>query len=366
MSIEENNDSWKIIPSKKNGNLNLNNILDESSILKAESLSSKPIEEIYILSDLIQDGACLRCLSNNCNLSEKHGIFIPDKIKIFIKNPLYIAEIKKAIEAEKISFENSTPIYTTCGFTHSKKGCRNCIDGRMKTINFNKELLTLCYSPVRPGSNKITIGLHIDIKLVLKDKNYQVSAIPVKLILQEKSIESNNFLVEDKDEFPSLSNSDTKYEVPKWNFKKTENLNRNSPLDSTNMEKNIDILDDMLQIPEVESVQMTPEKIILNKEISGTALELKINNGLSESLLKNESAPKSESNEKIIKENRRLRERIIDLEKKIDDLYYEIDRNEFIHKNSEKYEEIIKNLKTLNNKVVEQFFETNYSEYSIY
>jgi hypothetical protein len=195
MSIEENNNSWKTIPSKKNGNLNNVALLDgSSSIAKVELpgsvspiLKQGPAEEIFILSDLIQDGACLRCLSNNCNLNEKHGIFIPDKIKIFIKNPLYIAEIKKVIETEKISFENSTPIYTTCGFTHSKKGCRNCIDGRMKTIIFNKELLTLCYSPVRPGSNKITIGLHIDIKLILKDKNYQVSAIPVKIILSENS-----------------------------------------------------------------------------------------------------------------------------------------------------------------------------------
>jgi hypothetical protein len=54
------------------------------------------------------------------------------------------------------------------------------------------------------------------------------------------------------------------------------------------------------------------------------------------------------------------------LEKKVINLRSKISKNEFLYKNSEKYEEIIKNLTTLNNKVVEQFFETNYSEYSVY
>jgi hypothetical protein len=132
----------------------------ETVSVKSDKPKNSSNENVYILSDLINCGACLRCLSSNCHMTEKHGVFIPDKIKIFIKNPLYINEIKKMIDKEKNimagieTCNDVIPIFTTCGFTHSKKGCRNCIDGRMKQIRLNDEELTICYSIVKPNITK--------------------------------------------------------------------------------------------------------------------------------------------------------------------------------------------------------------------
>jgi hypothetical protein len=52
-------------------------------------------EDVYFLSELIHNGACTRCLANNCNYSEQHGIPLPEKIKTFVRNPLFIPEIIK-------------------------------------------------------------------------------------------------------------------------------------------------------------------------------------------------------------------------------------------------------------------------------
>jgi hypothetical protein len=370
-------------------------------------VSTKKNEEIYILSELIDNGACLRCLSNNCSSTEQHGIFIPDKIKIFIKNPLYIAEIKKLIEKEKITFGENSPIYTTCGFTHSKKGCRNCIEGRMKKLIFNKEELIMCYSAPKFGANKITVGLHIDIKLILKDKNYQVSAISAELILPEKENQikdsQNQLIIEDKDAFPSLSgmNSDVPVNKPTWNYVKSsttrspenisESVKRIEPVQSTLTVEKISC--DGLKEDSSKKVQSSEEIKTENsyeniRQVSSVGVFRKLQTrenpsdfphqasplpgqalqGSAEKLDNDHNLDNNLDNNyrKILKENRNLKRQNEELEKKISDLKYKIERDQFIHKNAEKYEEMIHNVKHLNNKVVEQFLDANYSEYLSY
>ena len=334
---------------------------------KTDKIKISSNENIYILSELIDNGACLRCLSNHCHLTEKHGIFIPDKIKIFIKNPLYISEIKKLIDNEKNIMQDIdetnqiTPIFTTCGFTHSKKGCRNCIDGRMKTLYLNTEPLIICYSQIKPGMSKITFGLHINIKLILKDKNYQVSAIPVNIILPEHTMQmqipidmnEQSIRMDNKNEFPNLEKSElvekktiVLSEKSVWNNKLKIVPEIISDLESSsnsNLESKLE-----LEIMDEHKVTQNIQKLPSNVDFNNINLILiKENNDL-----------KMENNE--------LKETLQKLEKKISHLNEKIYKNDYINKNSKKYEEIITNLTTINNVVVEQFLDTNYSEYILY
>ena len=330
---------------------------------KTDKIKISSNENIYLLSELIDNGACLRCLSNHCHLTEKHGIFIPDKIKIFIKNPLYISEIKKIIDNEKNIMvdingnETSqiTPIFTTCGFTHSKKGCRNCIDGRMKTLYLNKEPLIVCYSQPKPGMTKITFGIHIDIKLILKDKNYQVSAIPVNIILPENmikmSIDTNDQFIrmDNQNDFPDLEKS----EIVE---KKTIVLSEKSVWNNK-----LKIVSEI--IPIVESI---PDLKIESEIIHANPISQNIQKIPSDIDFNNINLILIKENNDLKMGNNELKEQLQKLEKKINVLNEKMHKNEHIHKNAKKYEEMIKNLTTLNNIVVEQFVDTNYSEYILY
>lgn len=332
----------------------------ETVSVKSDKTKNSSNENIYVLSDLINCGACLRCLSSNCHLTEKHGVFIPDKIKIFIKNPLYINEIKKMIDKEKNimsgieTYNNVVPIFTTCGFTHSKKGCRNCIDGRMKTICLNNEELTICYSIVKPNMTKITFGLHIDIKLILKDKNYQVSAIPVNILLPESNLVESSVKMNTEIDFPTLcSINEQKINVlpnsksTVWNNKLKitpeiisfdENLNPNS-------------------IPVSALTQRSGEQISIQVSRPGPGPRPRLGPGpvIEEDNFNN-------TNLILLKENNELKIEVDELKIKIRNLEKKNKKNEYAIQNADKFEEIINNIDILNT-VSKQVLETHYSEY---
>ena len=325
----------------------------ETVSVKSDKTKNSSNENTYVLSDLINCGACLRCLSSNCHLTEKHGVFIPDKIKIFIKNPLYINEIKKMIEKEKnimVGIEtvnNVIPIFTTCGFTHSKKGCRNCIDGRMKTISLNNEELTICYSIVKPNMTKITFGLHIDIKLILKDKNYQVSAIPVNIFLPEFNLVESSVKMNTESDFPILGSLDDKKINVLQNSKNT-------------------VWDNKLKItPEIISFDENspPNSLPVS---TGSALTKRLGEQISIQVSRPgpviESDNFNNTNLILLKENDELRMEVDELKRKIRNLEKRNKKDEYAIQNADKFEEIISNIDILNT-VSKQVLETHYSEY---
>jgi hypothetical protein len=311
----------------------------ETVSVKSDKPKNSSNENIYILSDLINCGACLRCLSSNCHMTEKHGVFIPDKIKIFIKNPLYINEIKKMIDKEKNimcgieTCNDLVPIFTTCGFTHSKKGCRNCIDGRMKQIRLNDEELTICYSIVKPNMTKITFGLHIDIKLILKDKNYQVSAIPVNILLPESNLVESSVKMNTECDFPSLGQS---------NDKKL-NILLNSK--STVWDNKLKITPEIISVDESSTSQYPNDISTSNKKVPVI-----------------ESDHFNNTNLILLKENDELKIEIDELRIKIRNLEKKNKKDEHAIQNANKFEEIINNIDILNI-VSKQVLETHYSEY---
>ena len=335
----------------------------ETVSVKSDKPKNSSNENIYILSDLINCGACLRCLSSNCHMTEKHGVFIPDKIKIFIKNPLYINEIKKMIDKEKNimtgieTCNDVIPIFTTCGFTHSKKGCRNCIDGRMKKIRLNEEELTICYSIVKPNMTKITFGLHIDIKLVLKDKNYQVSAVPVNIFLPEINLVESSVKMNTESDFPILG------------------LSNNKKINVLQNSKNT-VWDNKLKI--------TPEIISFDENLQPNSLPVSTGSTLTQRLGKQisiqvsrpvpviESDNFNNTNLILLKENDELRMEVDELKIEVDELKIKIrnlekknKKNEYAIQNADKFEEIINNMNILNT-VSKQVLETHYSEYLLH
>jgi len=60
-----------------------------------------------------------------------------------------------------------------------------------------------------------------------------------------------------------------------------------------------------------------------------------------------------------------LHEKNFSLEKKINSLEKKIEYDKIIFKYGEKYDEILYNLNNLNNRISNQFFEQNYSDYII-
>ena len=138
-------------------------------------------EEEHLLSNILFNGGCMRCMNKSCTINENHGIFFPEKISVFVQNPTYINGIEKSIQNEKLDFNGKKPFFTTCNYTN--RNCRNCEEGRIKYITFNNEKIALCYPSLEAIRFKVTVGLHIDIKLILKGAKYDVSAIPLCIFL---------------------------------------------------------------------------------------------------------------------------------------------------------------------------------------
>lgn len=320
-------------------------------------------EEIYYLSDLIFNGGCIRCINKTCKIKEQHGIPFPEVICNFIKCPSYINGIKKSIDDAKLDFNDKKPFFTTCNYAFGV--CKNCNEGRIKCIEFNNLKIALCYPNLESILHKVTVGMHIDVKLILKGKKYEVYAHPVEI----------NFIDEDEDymtdiydeiydkpiidEWPSLNNTDStnnvnnvvnnvvnsvKNEVKILDFSKfkkiKENVIENEFCERVNKQNNIDIpfekeyKEDILKETQLEDIHYDFEFKRLNTFLMDENEDLKI-------------------------ENENLLNRIFNLEK-------ENKRQMFIIKNSSKYEEIFNNTLILNTRVTEQFLENNYSEYIIY
>ena len=135
---------------------------------------------IYLL-DLIQNQkVCLRCINDTCKINEDHGTPFPEKerMSVFVKNPTYIKKFGKLIETSNVDFNGKKPFYTFCQFFQN---CNNCNEGRYKCVNYENKQVILCYPVLDNIKTKVTVGVHIDIKLILKGTKYDVSFMPLEI-----------------------------------------------------------------------------------------------------------------------------------------------------------------------------------------
>ena len=278
-------------------------------------------EEEYILSNILSNGGCIRCMNRSCTINENHGIVFPEKICTFVQNPTYINGIEKSIQTAKLDFNGKKPFYTTCNYTNRK--CRNCEEGRIKYITFNNEKIALCYPSLEVIRFKVTVGLHIDIKLILKGTKYEVSALPIIPfinIIEEKKIDNSY----SEENWPTL-------------YKDSPIICIKSPiLDFSHIEKNFHESKE-----EINEIKEVPKNINIEE------IQIEENAKIKDLIYQNNY---------LKKENKKLLNEIKILEEKNK-------REMFIINNQHKYDEILDNVKFLNTRITQQFFETNYEQY---
>jgi hypothetical protein len=361
-------DNWKNV---KNTNKKIKNIKEEE----------------HFLFNILNNGGCMRCINKSCKINEKHGINFPEKLSTFVQNPTYITGIEKSIQNANLDFNGKKPFFTTCNYTN--KNCRNCEEGRVKYIIFNNEKITLCYPALTAIRFKVTVGLHIDIKLILKGTKYEVSAIPIAIEI--KKIE--NVQVDKKQElnseenWPDLCSNGLSEKSSlsdnicpdKLTVKNTKHVNTNSSLF---YEKLMGRNEEYSEVPSKNNrIQLNIERTSLNypsENIFNFAETENINSDKScvkkdDPISIDNSILNEKNNSILIEKDNKIKDlthQNIFLKEEIVKLYNKNlileDKNRkemFIINNEHKYDEILENVKHLNTKITQQFFETNYQQY---
>ena len=367
---------------------------DNWSDVKTNAKKNKNKEEEYYLSSILNNGGCIRCINKSCTNTEKHGTFFPEKLSVFVQNPTYINGMEKFIQNAKLDFDGKKIFYTVCNYVNKK--CKNCEEGRIKYIDHNNQKIAICYPLIQPERFKITIGLHIDIKFILKGTKYEVSVIPANIyqpIITEPIIKKQTDM-DSEENWPSLSddkeeiskNENTK-DVPREYFRY---LTKDSckealkePLKESFKEDSKECSDELLNEPSKE----VPKEYFkhLTKNSSKQSFKEPLNESLNESLrdasLKEALLKEALSKESSLKEA--LSKELMDKDIIIEDLMHQnnflrkesmslIQENKllqqenrkinFMLNNKDKLNEMLKNIENLD-AVRQQFVKTNYEQY---
>ena len=145
-------------------------------------------EKTHFLSDYLSKKSCYQCIIKKCNKSEQHGNSFPAQFSNYVKCPVYINEIKDAIQKANLQneFEGKKPFYVVCRNIHQE--CHNCNNLRVKFIDSDR--IALCYPELDSKRDTITVGIHIDLKLVISNNSkYKIVPVPIH-IDGEKLIEN--------------------------------------------------------------------------------------------------------------------------------------------------------------------------------
>lgn len=152
--------------------------------------SQKNEDNIYLLSELLKEGACLRCINNTCKFQHKNNVSYPDKICRFVKNPTLITGVTQILMNANLDFNGKEVYHTICNYINGN--CKNCIEGRKKKVlyNNNTQYFYVCYPNLNNSARqKITVGIHFDIKILINANETKVSILPYQL---ETEFENNN------------------------------------------------------------------------------------------------------------------------------------------------------------------------------
>ena len=373
-------------------------------------MTSSTKEQTFFLSKLLNQGGCLSCLNKRCLRKEQHGIPFPDKFCNYIKYPTNVSDIKTSIEKENIDLEGKTPVYTICNYIN--KVCKNCEEGRYKRIKLNNKNFVICFSLTK--NDKITFGIHIDLKLVLKGTQFDVIAMPYDMKIKKTEIsikEAMDLLLEKEKSFKEIlpedndiklkSKSSEHIVIEESNELKKKDINldtssfsqENSVITEKNQKLNVD---SSQCLNEADFPELSPSSIITNDEnfpalspnskpinvISPKTIDYsQINKSLKNDIIEKENLEKErneyfekikaerEAKNKTPKIESFLNKKIIELELKIAQLEDEIKKNNFKYqtyiKDKDIYDEIFLNKKKINTFVYETFYSTNYDDYVI-
>jgi hypothetical protein len=139
-------------------------------------------EKVYVLSNLIQNEACIHCMVGKCReRSKDHSpVYFPDQIMGYIRNPVLIKTLDETLKRHPIELDILKPYqlrYSVCMFNHCRKGCKNCRANRFSTMDIGDDtILYFCYPPLdKLNKNIVTLGLHIDIQLTQMGTRYEMN-----------------------------------------------------------------------------------------------------------------------------------------------------------------------------------------------
>jgi hypothetical protein len=302
--------------------------------------------------------------------------------------------MEKFIQNAKLDFDGKKIFYTVCNYVNKK--CKNCEEGRIKYIDHNNQKIAICYPLIQPERFKVTIGLHIDIKFILKGTKYEVSVIPANIyqpIITEPIIKKQTHM-NSEENWPSLSddkeeiskNENTK-DVPREYFRYLTKDSCKEALKESFKEDSKECSDELLNEPSKEVPKEYFKHLTKNssKQSFKEPLKESLNESLNESLrdasLKEALLKEALSKESSLKEA--LSKELMDKDIIIEDLTHQnnflrkesmslIQENKllqqenrkinFMLNNKDKLNEMLKNIENLD-AVRQQFVKTNYEQY---
>ena len=284
------------------------------------------IQQIYFLSDFLRNDSCIMCMTGRCNRKESHGEPFPKQFCQFIQNPTKIRGVDDSIKKAKLDFGNKKPFFTTCNYVNGN--CRNCVSGRTKMITINNQKITICY----PDSNKIKhqmpVGLHCDFKLVLKGNNFDISILP----FQQREEPDTKIVVEDT----------------------TSLTEHNFPILSGNVLNTLNTLDTSSKMLDFKQIKDSMEQENCEKE----KLRLEEEQKRKICPILYDSSKKTSNDDSLL-----LIKQINDLKKIIKQMEEKNNKNEWIIKNSTRYDDIYEDMKSLNTIITKQYLSTNFGDY---
>ena len=309
-------------------------------------------EETFYLLENLNNGGCMRCMNKSCKINERHGLPYPDKICTFVQNPTYINGMEKCIKDSKLYFNGKIPFYTTCNYVNGK--CRNCEEGRVKYIFFNKEQVAVCYPVLEGIRNKVTVGMHIDIKMVMKGPKYEISLCPLNISKMLPVLKNDKVAVDNltEDNFPSLVIKIK--ETPLLN--ETESYLSKTKDDSVNTQTNI-----LVEITRPLRPSANTEKSS-HEQVRKEFIEVKT---VQEDVHKSTSVEMNDELNKYILENLHLKKENLELKQENSQIKEKNRKEMYIIDHKYKYAECSENIRSISDRVSQQFFNTNYSDYVI-
>jgi hypothetical protein len=337
------------------------------------------IEEEYLLSNILSNGGCIRCMNKTCKIEGQHGIFFPDILSKVVLRPNYIKSVQNALENIKLDFEGKKKYYTICNyFMHS---CNNCKENRTDFFTYQDKKIMFCFPVLNKSKNKVIIGIHADIEIKKINNQYEIDLLPFlplndtikhklnvsdkKSILHEIKSDEYNII------WPSLSeDNESSKSTSKLNFNniikkhQCDTISDSSSFCSFPNYSSCNSLNDLL-IESKKTIQETIQETKIEKlnEISIEKINEKMNDSVELMNLKNDNIFLKKLCKDLHSDKNKLMNDIIYLEKKISKLKEKYEKNKFILNNNDTYNEILKNIKYLNTNVTQQFIETNYSDY---
>jgi hypothetical protein len=319
--------------------------------------------ETDLVKLLVEDGSCIRCINRSCKNNKPHGEKFPDKISHFVQNPLHINGLAKLIQDANLDFNGKQPFFTICNYIMGN--CKNCEEGRIKCVDFNDQYISLCHPPLDNDKDKITVGMHMNIKLIIKGKKYEVSPLPFEVIInRNKGGNLNIDTVSVKDEWPALDVDHKRKRIAspvmsfahiKDSFKNSENIDKNNDITEKNNDYFIPIQDkdknENKNMFNAKVADYIDDQIYRYKNRENDLLdEMDYIKHKYDDLLYEFNQLKTD-NKNLSFENYELKNNLDELRRKS---YFNQDSNNDI------YNEIKYNIDNINNRVTNQFLESEY------